>query len=122
MLRNVAVHPAGGFVVVVAVVGGALVGGRDVVDDVGGDEVGGREVGGDEVGGDEVGGRVVGVVGAVVGPSARVGVCQSLHSARLPGFRLEILNVPAPLPVFSRNFWMCCCKGVRHSGRTAQWV
>ncbi len=62
------------------------------------------------------------VGGGVVGPSVRVGVCQSRHSARLPALRLEIRNVPAALPVFSRNFWMFCCSGVRHSDRAAQWV
>src|SRR6266568_9045635 len=41
------------------------------------------------------------VVGGVVGLSERVGVCQSLQSDRLPAFRLEILNVPGALPVFS---------------------
>src|SRR5688572_21491505 len=69
-----------------------------------------------------VGGLVGGFVGGVVGPSARVGVCQSRHSARLPAARLEILKTPGLLPVFRRNFWMLCCSGVRHSGRTAQWV
>ncbi len=56
-----------------------------------------------------------------VPPSARVGVCQVLHSERLADFLLEILNVPELLPVFSRNFWMCCWMGVRHSDLTAQW-
>jgi hypothetical protein len=69
-----------------------------------------------------VGGVVGDVVGSVVGPSDSVGVDQSRQSARLPAARLEILITPGALPVFSRNFWMFCCNGVRHSGRTAQWL
>ena len=61
-------------------------------------------------------------LGDGVGPSVRTGVCQSLHSARLPGLRLEILNVPAVLPVLSRNFWMFCRNGVCHSVLVAQCV
>src|SRR5439155_20218625 len=60
------------------------------------------------------------VVVEVVVPSESVGVVQSLQSARLPAFRLEIRNTPVEVPVFSRNFWRFCCNGVRHSGRTAQ--
>src|SRR5687768_9755480 len=62
----------------------------------GGGVVGGGVVGGGVVGGGVVGGGVVGggVVGGGVGPSVRVGVVQSLHSARLPAFRLEIRKVP----------------------------
>jgi len=54
--------------------------------------------------------------------SDRVGVVQSLHCDRLPDFLEEIRNTPGVLPVFSRNFWMFCCSGVRHSDRVAQWV
>ena len=56
------------------------------------------------------------------GVDVRTGVCQSRHSARFPAARLEIRNVPAADPVRSRNFWMCCCSGVRHSARLAQWL
>jgi hypothetical protein len=50
-----------------------------------------------------VGGVTGGVVGETVELSERIGVCQSLHSDRLPAFLLEILSVPAALPVFSKN-------------------
>ena len=79
---------------------------------------GGEEGGGEDGGGDEDGGAD----GEDGVPPVSVGVCQSRQSARLPAFRLEILNTPAALPVFSRNFWRFCCNGVRHSGRTAQCV
>jgi hypothetical protein len=65
---------------------------------------------------------VVVVVVVVVGPSERVGVVQSRHCARFPAALLEIRIEPAALPVFSRNFWMFCCNGVRHSERLAQWL
>lgn len=51
-----------------------------------------------------------------------MGVVQSRHVARLPRALLEILNTPAALPVRRRNFWMFCCSGAVHSGRTEQWV
>jgi hypothetical protein len=75
-------------------------------------------------------GVMVGVGPVGVGPvgvgdgveSPRVGVCQSRHSDRLPLALDEILIAPAALPVFSRNFWMFCCSGVRHSDLLAQWL
>jgi hypothetical protein len=60
--------------------------------------------------------------GGVVGPPVRAGVCQSRHSARFPAFLPEIQKAPGALPVFSRCFWMFCCKAVRHSGLAAQWL
>ncbi len=64
-------------------------------------------------------------VGVMVGvgdglESLRVGVCQSLHSDKLPCALDEILIAPGALPVFSKNFWMFCCRGVLHSGLLAQ--
>jgi hypothetical protein len=79
-------------------------------------EVGGAEVGGVDVGGVDVGGVEVGVL------SARVGVCQSLQSAKLPAALPDILIAPGSLPVLSRNFLMFCCKGAVHSGLMAQWL
>jgi hypothetical protein len=55
------------------------------------------------------------------GAEPSVGVVQVRHSAKLPDALLEIRIVPAAVPVRSRYFWMCCCSGVRHSARLAQW-
>jgi hypothetical protein len=55
-------------------------------------------------------------------PPVSVGVVQSRQSARLPAFRLEILNTAGGLPVCNRNAWRLACSGAFHSGRTAQWV
>jgi hypothetical protein len=59
------------------------------------------------------------------GPVLSAGEDRGLPVPPLPqvaGLPLAIRNVPGALPVSSKNFWMLCRSGPRHSDRDAQWV